>query len=66
MVRLEDMFQRFPRTPMSVEVKVENDKLIQEVILQAGWGAGAGGQAPRHLFLPLLPDSQPGEALWPQ
>lgn len=66
MVRLEDMFQRFPRTPMSVEVKVENDKLIQEVILQAGWGAGAGGQAPRHLFFPLLPDSQPGEALWPQ
>lgn len=31
MVRLEDMFQRFPRTPMSVEVKVENDKLIQEI-----------------------------------
>lgn len=44
MVRLEDMFQRFPRMPMSVEVKVENDKLIQEVILQAGRGAGAGGQ----------------------
>lgn len=42
MVRLEDMFQMFPRLPMSVEVKVENDKLIQEVILQAGWGSGAG------------------------
>ncbi|XP_019503949.1 PREDICTED: glycerophosphodiester phosphodiesterase domain-containing protein 3 isoform X2 [Hipposideros armiger] len=31
MVRLEDLFQRFPLMPMSVEVKGENDKLIQEI-----------------------------------
>ncbi|XP_066239294.1 lysophospholipase D GDPD3 isoform X1 [Saccopteryx leptura] len=31
MVRLEDVFQRFPRTPMSVEVKGENDKLIHQI-----------------------------------
>ncbi|KAM8780012.1 lysophospholipase D GDPD3 isoform 1-T1 [Rhynchonycteris naso] len=31
MVRLEDVFQRFPRTPVSVEVKGENDKLIHQI-----------------------------------
>ncbi|XP_068919780.1 lysophospholipase D GDPD3 isoform X1 [Petaurus breviceps papuanus] len=31
MVRLEDVFQRFPQTPMSVEVKVEDDKLINKI-----------------------------------
>ncbi|XP_036135917.1 lysophospholipase D GDPD3 isoform X3 [Molossus molossus] len=31
MIRLEDMFQRFPRTPMSVEVKEGNDKLIHKI-----------------------------------
>lgn len=31
MIRLEDVFQRFPRTPMSVEVKGENDKLIHKI-----------------------------------
>ncbi|KAM9583362.1 lysophospholipase D GDPD3 [Trichechus inunguis] len=31
MVRLEDLFQRFPRTPMSVEVKEENEELIHKI-----------------------------------
>ncbi|XP_016074075.1 PREDICTED: glycerophosphodiester phosphodiesterase domain-containing protein 3 [Miniopterus natalensis] len=31
MVRLEDLFQRFPRTPMSVEVKGGNEKLIHQI-----------------------------------
>nr|XP_017198046.1 lysophospholipase D GDPD3 isoform X2 [Oryctolagus cuniculus] len=31
MVRLEDVFQRFPKTPMSVEVKAENEELIQKI-----------------------------------
>ncbi|XP_073914991.1 lysophospholipase D GDPD3 isoform X3 [Castor canadensis] len=31
MVRLEDVFQRFPRTPMSVEIKEKNEELIQKV-----------------------------------
>lgn len=31
MVRLEDLFQRFPRTPMSVEVKGENEQLIHKI-----------------------------------
>ncbi|XP_008582816.1 PREDICTED: glycerophosphodiester phosphodiesterase domain-containing protein 3 isoform X2 [Galeopterus variegatus] len=31
MVRLEDLFQRFPRMPMSVEVKGDNEKLIHKV-----------------------------------
>lgn len=31
MVRLEDLFQRFPRTPMSVEIKGENEQLIHEI-----------------------------------
>ncbi|XP_023600388.1 lysophospholipase D GDPD3 isoform X3 [Myotis lucifugus] len=31
MVRLEDVFQRFPRMPMSVEVKEENEKLIHKI-----------------------------------
>nr|XP_004670304.1 lysophospholipase D GDPD3 isoform X2 [Jaculus jaculus] len=30
-VRLEDVFQRFPQTPMSVEIKGENDELIHKV-----------------------------------
>ncbi|XP_037670517.1 lysophospholipase D GDPD3 [Choloepus didactylus] len=31
MVRLEDLFQRFPRTPMSVEVKEEKEELIHKI-----------------------------------
>uniref|UniRef100_F6V7D3 Lysophospholipase D GDPD3 n=2 Tax=Ornithorhynchus anatinus TaxID=9258 RepID=F6V7D3_ORNAN len=31
MVRLEEVFQRFPRTPVSVEVKMDSDDLIQKV-----------------------------------
>ncbi|XP_038619286.1 lysophospholipase D GDPD3 [Tachyglossus aculeatus] len=31
MVRLEEVFQRFPRMPVSVEVKVADDDLIQKV-----------------------------------
>ncbi|KAL4836444.1 hypothetical protein H8958_020680 [Nasalis larvatus] len=31
MVRLEDLFQRFPRTPMSVEIKGNNEELIREI-----------------------------------
>ncbi|XP_006877125.1 PREDICTED: glycerophosphodiester phosphodiesterase domain-containing protein 3 [Chrysochloris asiatica] len=31
MVRLEDLFRRFPRTPMSVEVKRENEELIHKI-----------------------------------
>uniref|UniRef100_A0A2K5YLR1 Lysophospholipase D GDPD3 n=1 Tax=Mandrillus leucophaeus TaxID=9568 RepID=A0A2K5YLR1_MANLE len=31
MVRLEDLFQRFPRTPMSVEIKGNNEELICEI-----------------------------------
>lgn len=31
MVSLEDMFRRFPRMPMSVEVKGENEKLIHKI-----------------------------------
>ncbi|XP_005882040.1 PREDICTED: glycerophosphodiester phosphodiesterase domain-containing protein 3 isoform X2 [Myotis brandtii] len=31
MVRLEDVFQRFPRMPVSVEVKEENEKLIHKI-----------------------------------
>ncbi|XP_054438764.1 lysophospholipase D GDPD3 [Pteronotus mesoamericanus] len=31
MVSLEDVFRRFPRTPMSVEVKGDNEKLIQKI-----------------------------------
>lgn len=42
MVRLEDVFQRFPRIPVSLEVKEENEELINKVVLQAGVGAGRG------------------------
>ncbi|XP_040115171.1 lysophospholipase D GDPD3 isoform X1 [Oryx dammah] len=42
MVRLEDLFRRFPRMPMSVEVKERNEELIHKVVLQAGVGAGPG------------------------
>ncbi|KAI4551575.1 lysophospholipase D GDPD3 isoform X2 [Ovis aries] len=31
MVRLEDLFRRFPRTPMSVEVKERNEELIHKI-----------------------------------
>ncbi|XP_058893918.1 lysophospholipase D GDPD3 isoform X1 [Kogia breviceps] len=31
MVRLEDVFRRFPRTPMSVEVKEQNEELIRKI-----------------------------------
>ncbi|CAK6444945.1 unnamed protein product [Pipistrellus nathusii] len=31
MVRLEDIFQRFPRVPVSVEVKEENEQLIHKI-----------------------------------
>lgn len=44
MVRLEDVFQRFPRTPMSVEIKEKNEELIQKVVLQAGLGRTDGGR----------------------
>lgn len=67
MVSLEDVFQRFPRMPMSVEVKEENEELINKVVLlRGGVGRGLGlerGLTPLHLFLLLLPDSRPGEAL---
>ncbi|XP_072871394.1 lysophospholipase D GDPD3 isoform X1 [Chlorocebus sabaeus] len=47
MVRLEDLFQRFPRTPMSVEIKGNNEELIREVVLQAGLGRPPGsGERP--------------------
>lgn len=36
MVSLEDVFQRFPRMPMSVEVKEENEELIHKVGLPTG------------------------------
>lgn len=65
MVRLEDLFRRFPRTPMSVEVKERNEELIHKVVLRAGVDAGPrldGGLTPPPLPL-LLPDSMPGEAL---
>lgn len=39
MVRLEDVFQRFPRTPVSVEIKKDNEELIHKVLLR---GAGRG------------------------
>ena len=42
MVRLEDLFRRFPQTPMSVEVKERNEELIHKVVVQAGLGAGPG------------------------
>lgn len=45
MVRLEDVFQRFPRMPMSVEVKEENEKLIHKVVLWARWGGPAWEEA---------------------
>lgn len=45
MVRLEDVFQRFPRMPMSVEVKEENEKLIHKVVLWAPWGGPRRGEA---------------------
>ncbi|XP_036848447.1 lysophospholipase D GDPD3 isoform X4 [Manis javanica] len=32
MVSLEDVFQRFPRMPMSVEVKEENEELIHKIV----------------------------------
>lgn len=62
------MFRRFPRIPMTVEVKEENEKLIHKVVLQAGWGRtlrGPGPQGRPNSPSPvlLLPDSQPGEAL---
>ncbi|XP_068823171.1 lysophospholipase D GDPD3 isoform X1 [Capricornis sumatraensis] len=31
MLRLEDLFRRFPRTPMSVEVKERNEELIHKI-----------------------------------
>ncbi|XP_070218361.1 lysophospholipase D GDPD3 isoform X2 [Bos mutus] len=31
MMRLEDLFRRFPRTPMSVEVKERNEELIHKI-----------------------------------
>ncbi|XP_036921261.1 lysophospholipase D GDPD3 [Sturnira hondurensis] len=31
MVSLEDLFRRFPRTPMTVEIKGENEKLIHKI-----------------------------------
>lgn len=54
MVRLEDVFQRFPRMPMSVEVKEENEKLIHKVVLWVEWGGpGLGsGLTPFHLLPP--------------
>lgn len=64
MVRLEDVFRRFPRMPISVEVKEQNEELIRKVVLWVGVGEGPGldgGLTPHHL-LPL-PDSGPGEAL---
>lgn len=42
MVRLEDLFRRFPRTPMSVEVKERNEELIHKVVPRAGVGKGPG------------------------
>ncbi|KAG8513581.1 Lysophospholipase D GDPD3 [Galemys pyrenaicus] len=34
MVSLEEVFQRFPRMPMAVEVKRDNEELIRKVVLQ--------------------------------
>lgn len=69
MVRLEDVFQRFPQTPMSVEVKAENKELVQKVLLPAV-AVGIEGLVARErpgspLSLTLVsPDSRPGAALW--
>lgn len=67
MVSLEDMFRRFPRMPMSVEVKAVNEELINKVGRRAGVARGPGlerGLTPLHpLLLLLLAGSGPGEAL---
>lgn len=65
MVSLEDLFQRFPQVPMSVEIKEKDEKLIYKVKMQSGQGHSPG---PREtwlsLILPLLLlDSRSGEAL---
>lgn len=33
MISLEDVFQKFPRTPMCLEVKERNEELIHKVVL---------------------------------
>lgn len=42
MVSLEDVFRRFPRMPVSVEVKSVNEELINKVGLRAGVAGGLG------------------------
>ena len=49
MVRLEDLFRRFPQTPMSVEVKERNEELIHKVVVQAGLALDLGS-GPRQGF----------------
>ncbi|XP_037982403.1 lysophospholipase D GDPD3-like [Motacilla alba alba] len=39
--RLVEVFERFPRQPMSIEVKDDDDDLINEVTEGAGLGSGA-------------------------
>lgn len=33
MISLEDVFQKFPRTPMCLEIKERNEELIHKVVL---------------------------------
>lgn len=54
MVRLEDLFRRFPRTPMSVEVKEQNEELIHKV-----GAAGRGGRGSRAGRRPDSPSPAP-------
>lgn len=56
MMSLEDVFQRFPRLPMSVEIKSVNEELINKVRLQTGVAGGLGlegGLMPSSLPPPL-------------
>lgn len=36
MIRLEDIFQKFPRIPAIVEIKEKNEELIHKVVLKPG------------------------------
>lgn len=36
MIRLEDIFQKFPRIPVIVEIKEKNEELIHKVVLKPG------------------------------
>lgn len=59
MVSLEDVFQRFPRMPMSVEIKEENEELINKVVLLRGWGGKGPGAGERPDSPSPLPSPPP-------